>query len=94
MKGDGIYFSKAGRENLHRLGQEQSIIVSVSDPDRAGVSGFGIRIQIQAGKNDQFRGEKIRNFMFLKFWMFSLRAEGSSCSTDVLYGGLESRNIK
>ncbi len=46
-------------------------------------------IRSQEGKNDPQKGKKFRNF---KFWSASrcslLRAEGLSCSLDVLYEGL------
>jgi hypothetical protein len=42
------------------------------------VSGFAIWIWIQEGK-------KLLNFIF---WCSLLRAEGSSCRLDILYGGL------
>jgi hypothetical protein len=32
--------------------------------------------------------DKVKKFYVLKCWIFSLRAEGFSCSLDVLYGGL------
>jgi len=32
--------------------------------------------------------KKVQNFHVFKYWMFSLRAEGFSCSLGVLYGGL------
>ncbi len=58
-----------------------------------GVPGsrFTIQIQVQEGKNDpQNRGKKLINFIF---WSTGtgcslLRAEGFSCSVDVLYVGL------
>jgi hypothetical protein len=49
-----------------------------------------IPIRIQEGKNDPQKKRKGKKFQVLKYRMFSFeRAEGFSCSLDVLYGGLD-----
>jgi hypothetical protein len=40
------------------------------------------------GKNDSRKYKKVKKSGVLKCWMFSLRAEGFSCSLDVVFGGL------
>jgi hypothetical protein len=52
-------------------------------------SEFGIRIP--EGKNDPQNRKKLKNFMFSSAGCFLLRAEGFSCSLDVLYGSLRIR---
>ncbi len=53
-------------------------------PGSVSGSWFAIRIQIQEGKNRK----KLGNFMFWSAGCAVLRAEGFSCSLDVLYRGL------
>jgi hypothetical protein len=53
------------------------------DLDLDAESGSGSRKEKMAHKN-----RKNKKFHVLKCWMFSLRAEGFSCSLDVLYGGI------
>jgi hypothetical protein len=52
------------------------------------VSGFGIQIRIQEGKNEPQKQKQKRNFMFLNAGHSFLRAEGFFCNLIVLYGGL------
>jgi hypothetical protein len=59
-------------------------------PDSMGVPGSvsAIWIRIQEGKYDPQKKKKINKFHFLSAGCSVLRAEGFSCSLDVLYGGL------
>jgi hypothetical protein len=52
------------------------------DPDSKSGSGF------RRAKITHKNRKKLRNFMFLSARCSLLRAEGFSCSLDVLYGGL------
>ncbi len=51
-------------------------------------SGFGIRIRIQEGKNDPQKYKKVKISCLKSAECSLLRAEGFSCSFDVLFGGL------
>ena len=55
------------------------------DPDPDWEYGSGSR---REGKNDKKKLENGRNFKFLNAVCSPLRAEGFSCSLDVLFGGL------
>ncbi len=60
-----------------------------SDPDWIRIqSGQWIQIRIQEGKNDPKNRKKWRNLMLWSAGCSLLRAEGFSCSLDVLYEGL------
>ncbi len=50
--------------------------------------GSGFAIRIQEVKNDPEKLKKVNIFMTLSVGCSFLRAEGFSCSLDVLYGGL------
>jgi hypothetical protein len=63
---------------------------SVSDPDWIRIKqvrGSRSGIWIKEGKNDPHKYEKVKNFHVLKCWIGCslLRAEGFSCSLDVLW---------
>jgi hypothetical protein len=68
-------------------------VSSVSDPDLDWTQiqsgrGSGIRIWIQEGKHDPHKYKKLRIFLFRSAGCYLWRAEGFSCSFDVLYKGL------
>jgi hypothetical protein len=63
-----------------------------SEINEASGSGSEIGIRIQEGKNDPQNRKKFKNFMFSSAGCFLLRAEGFSCSLDVLCGGLQIEN--
>jgi hypothetical protein len=51
-------------------------------------SAFGIRIRIKEGKNYRQKYKKVKKFHVSSAGCSLLRAEGFSCSLNVLYGGL------
>jgi hypothetical protein len=81
---------------------QENDVCSVADQDPgsgAFLQGFGsawirinlscwIRIRIQEGKTTHKNRKKYRIFIFLSTGCSLLRAEGFSCSSGVLYGGL------
>jgi hypothetical protein len=52
------------------------------------VFGSGLRIRIQECKNGLQKYKKVNKFHFISAGCSILRAEGFSCSLNVLYGGL------
>jgi hypothetical protein len=56
--------------------------------ESVSVCGFAIRIRIQDGKITHKNRKKLINFTFLSAQCCVFRAEGFSCSLDVLYEGL------
>ncbi len=60
-------------------------------------SGFTVRIGIQGSrecKNGPEKYKTVNKFHLLKCWMFSLMAEGFSCSLVVLYVGLGTSKLQ
>jgi hypothetical protein len=49
---------------------------------------MGPWIRIQEGKNDPQKYKKLISYIFCSAGCFLLRAEGFSCSLEVIYGGL------
>ncbi len=78
----------------------QTDVSSVSDPDPHGFAlTFVGWIQIHIlndtwGQNWPTKIEKTIKIRNLKCWMFSLRAEGFSCSLDVFYQGLGASKLQ